>query len=217
MNYIYTAENRLETPHTYAYAEFGGEEFLAAYVRDRRRSTARIGQVIREMEFDDVARLLRDELAASGGMPSSGDALAALHALELDQTVDTARLLDCLLDAHLADVREPVVARWLDRLIQRFEVSKRLYARYRPGFRKGDGDAGHAQPYLMLATILCLNYGANRRLNHLSTLLKLADLLCSLPATVYAARQAVNLGLIINAEVAAVRMLANSKRLHLAA
>ena len=98
---------------------------------------------------------------------------------------------------------------WLDRLIQRFEVSKKLYTRYQPGFRKGQGESGQVDLYRQLGLVLCLRYHATGQLRYLSTLLKLTDLLCSLPPTDNpAGPEAELVGLIVSAEVAAVRALA---------
>lgn len=220
MKYPYTSDNRLDAPITYAYAEFGGEQFLTAYVDDRRQAMARIGQTLRYLPAGEMAHLLRRELMLlPSGQPNGiCSGAATLAELQIDQTLDTAYLLACLLAAQLADAREPAVTLWLDRLVQRFEVTKKLYAGYRPGLRKGEGEAGGVALYLTLALVLCLRYYAGGQLKYLSTLLKLMDLLCSLPVASYAAKNlAHRLGLLISAEVAAVRALARLKGVSIAA
>ncbi len=220
MKYHYTSDNWLDTPVTYAYAEFGGGEFLAAYIHDRRHAVARIGQALQDLPAAEMAQLLRRELMSqsSGQQNGSSDGAAKLNALQIEQAIDTAQLLSCLVRAQLADAREPAVTPWLDRLVQRFEVTKKLYARYEPGFRKGEGDAGRVAPYLMLALVLCLRYHADGQLKYLNTMLKLTDLLCSLPAASYAPENlAVRFGLLIGAEVGAVRALASRKSISIAA
>ena len=81
--------------------------------------------------------------------------------------------------------------------------------RYQPGFRKGQGESGQVDLYRQLGLVLCLRYHATGQLRYLSTLLKLTDLLCSLPPTDNpAGPEAELVGLIVSAEVAAVRALA---------
>lgn len=220
MKYRCTSDNRLDTPITYAYAEFGGSEFLAAYVRDREQAMARVGQALQNLPAAEVAQLLRREFVSqSSGLPNgSCNGAAILNTLQIEQAIDSAQLLDCLLTAQLADAREPAVTPWLDRLVQRFEVTKKLYARYESGFRKGEGDAGRVALYLTLALVLCLRYHADGQLKYLNTVLKLTDLLCSLPVTSYAPENlAVRLGLLVETEVAAVRALASRKGVPIAA
>lgn len=219
MKYPYSSDNRLEAPISYTYAEFGGGEFLAAYVHDRRQATARIGQTLRDLPADEMAQLLRRELVSTASEPNGAcDGAATLGTLQIERAIDTAQLLSCLLAAQLAETREPAATPWLDRLVQRFEVTKKLYAGYQPGFRKGEGDAGRVALYLTLALVLCLRYHADGQLRYLSTLLKLTDLLCSLPVASYASENlATRLGLLISAEVAAVRALASLKGVAIAA
>jgi hypothetical protein len=220
LKYVYTSDNRLETPINYSYAEFGGVEFLAAYIQDRQQAMARIGQPLRDLSATEISQWLQRELlsAASGQPNGARDGAAILRSLQIEQPIDTAHLLDCLLGSQLADAREPAITPWVDRLVQRFEVTKKLYAGYRPGFRTGEGDIGCVPLYLTLALVLCLRYHADGQLKYLSTLLKLTDLLCSLPADSYAAGNlAVRLGLLVGAEVASVRALANLKSVRIAA
>lgn len=216
MKYRYTSDNWLDTPITYAYAEFGGSEFLAAYVRDREQAMARVGQALQNLPAVEMAQLLRRELLSQPN--GSCDGVAILNELQIDRAIDTAQLLNCLLTAQLADAREPAVTLWLDRLVQRFEVTKKLYARYEPGFRKGEGDTGRVALYLTLALVLCLRYHADGQLKYLNTMLKLTDLLCSLPVASYAPENlAVRLGLLVGTEVAAVQALASRKGVPIAA
>jgi len=216
LKYRYTSDNWLDTPITYAYAEFGGSEFLAAYVRDREQAMARVGQALQNLPAVEMAQLLRRELLSQPN--GSCDGVAILNELQIDRAIDTAQLLNCLLTAQLADAREPAVTLWLDRLVQRFEVTKKLYARYEPGFRKGEGDTGRVALYLTLALVLCLRYHADGQLKYLNTMLKLTDLLCSLPVASYAPENlAVRLGLLVGTEVAAVQALASRKGVPIAA
>ena len=201
MNYPYAAENRLDVPHAYMYAPYGGQDFLAAYADDRRVRLAR-------------------HLQGTDGLPPGGlkDALAAAaRALASTRRPDTfspaePTPLQPLLAALLGVLAsgDPAAAQpWLVRVIQRFEVSKKLYAGYAPGFRKGEGEARDPARYAELALCLALAHALSGQLQYLSTLLKLVDLLLSLDAD--ALRPACPpdlLALLVAAELDAVAALA---------
>ena len=84
--------------------------------------------------------------------------------------IGTASLLDALECDPVPD--------WIDRLVQRFEVTKRLYATYDARLRKGDGPVDDLTLYARLAALLARD---TARLDRLNALLKLNDLLLSQP------------------------------------
>ncbi|TVO60272.1 hypothetical protein [Denitromonas ohlonensis] len=191
MNYDYTAEDRLEQPHKYMYARFGGKAFLTAYMADRRaRCDALPGSA---PGGDDAARVtgaLQDPALSNLGIRIAPDAagqdkpsadLRPLDSFSVDATIETSELLEALFDAQFAQRDEAARAFWLRRLTQRFEVSKKLYQRYPPGFRKGDGPNDDIRLYALFSLTLALAWHVQPQLQHLSTLLKLNDLLLSLP------------------------------------
>lgn len=224
MKYSYSGENRLETPAKYTYAAFGGGEFLQAYIRDRQEAIAGLGQAYKDLSWEDIPHLLRREFSSSSGQllstplqPDRVDAPASMpvqiiRALSADQTINTTEVLECLVAIQLTSSGEPAVTVWLDRLVQRFEVSKKIYETYPPGFRKGLGDAHQVRLYWLLAIALCLQYHVDEQLKYLSTLLKLTDLLCSLPTEELKAEScSTGLGWVLCAEIAAIRRLADQK------
>lgn len=102
-------------------------------------------------------------------------------ALNIDEVVNTQELLNGLLACQLTGVHEVKTKEWLDRLVQRFEVSKKLYESYPPGFRKGSGSTKIVSLYWLFGLSLCLYYITTGSIKYLSTQLKISDLLCSLP------------------------------------
>lgn len=69
----------------------------------------------------------------------------------------------------------------LDRLVQRFEVTKRIHDAYRPDWRAEDPTAFHHLPsYLLLADVLACAYERTGMLTYLNALLKCGDTLSSL-------------------------------------
>lgn len=152
IDYPYTDRDLLETREHYFYSTLQGPEFFDAW-RDARRATLDI------LPIGDVSRAKRPDAT---GYPAPGQ--------------DAIRT-DALLDALEADPD----AGWLERLVQRFEVTKRLYDSYDGRLRKPHGDCRDLRPYARLAGLLAGDVAASGDLKHLSTLLKLNDLLCSQP------------------------------------
>lgn len=91
---------------------------------------------------------------------------------------------DLLLDSlHAAISRDPNAGPWpdLDRLLQRFEVTKRLHGEYNAHWRPCDpADYTSLSRYLRFAEVLELAYGATGALPHLNGLLKCMDTLSAL-------------------------------------
>jgi hypothetical protein len=201
VNYPYAAENRLEAPHAYMYAPFGGQEFLVAYVAERRTRLARYPQGAACLSGGNM----KDTLAAAARAFASA---TRPDAFSPDEYTSLKPLLAALLGA-LAAGDQSAAQPWLIRLIQRFEVSKKLYAAYAPGFRKGEGEARDPARYVELALCLALAHELSGQLQYLSTLLKLNDLLLSLDAN---ALRPVSLSealaLLVAAELDAVTALA---------
>ena len=201
MNYPYDAENRLETPHSYMYTPFGGRDFLSAYVFDRR---ARLTQLL--LDAPSLPHVdPKDALLATARALASESALVGFSAAESVTLQPLLAGLLCLLArGDVATVRP-----WLNRIIQRFEVNKKLYAVYAPGFRKGEGEARDPGRYFELALCLALAHSMTGHLQYLSTMLKLVDLLLSLDAsTLLPACPPERLALLVEAELDAVRILA---------
>ncbi|UCV06670.1 hypothetical protein [Dechloromonas denitrificans] len=200
-SYPYTQLNRLEEPHNYMYTPFGGDAFLQAYRADREAVLDRIAGVAdtggeKYLETPVFAYLTAvgwgsERLSSSvSDLALSGAGVhkiaGGLSGFSIVASVNTERLLDALLDAQLSDALCGPVKTWLDRLVQRFEVTKKLYATYPPGFRKGEGANTSVRLYWLLGLSLALFYARTRHLKYLNTLLKVNDLLASLPQEMFA-------------------------------
>lgn len=211
MNYEYCQRNRLEEPHTYMYTPFEGEALLDSYRDNRisamrvysaapdqggefdgalvRHAASRLERIFARESFAipdpfrNLAGLVKPlptehlPTLASLRRPTA----IPLRSLALKDPVDTSELLQALIIAQLADaVGTPEMA-WLDRLVQRFEVSKKMYDAYLPGFRKGEGANTTLRLYWLFGLALSFGFLESNNLKYLNTLLKSCDLLCSLP------------------------------------
>ena len=207
MSYPYSAENRLVSPANYQYAAFGGLTYLSEYLTVRQNALEALGVRSTAPSLPTLERLLAEY--APNAQTSSLEALSVEHAIE------TRFLLDSLISWAVSETPSATGEIWLHRLIQRFEVSKRLYDAYLLGFRKGDGDFAQVDLYVLFAAVLCLRHSETKNLQCLSTLLKTTDLLCSLPAGEFSPKVTQLLALIVGLETIAVRALADKKGLQI--
>ena len=226
MNYPYSATNRLQYPHAYMYSPYGGADFLHGYVEDRLERLRALGASSALPCGAKEARLhavLHGLLAEQGDFPPSGIDLPfgspevpqcrpLQHVFSLKEPVKTDTLLEMLLYRLVnggGGVAEALL--WLDRLLQRFEVSKKLFAEYLPGFRKGAGAGDDVGLYQRFALVLALAYAHRNGLQHLSTLLKVNDLLLSVPAESWSGCSHNSLVFAVAVELHAVQRLARGQ------
>jgi hypothetical protein len=195
MRYEYDGEDRLAAPHHYMYSEYQGAEFVSTYYASRERAISSLA-ADGPAEWGDasaaclVAELRAHRTADAAGelaLPPTPETLArtkALEALSADDAQPTALVLDALAGSLARDSREGGVSTaarmWTGRLVQRFEVTKRLYERYQPGFRRGEGSHEAPALYASLALGLAVGFQRTGKLPLLNCLMKLNDLLISI-------------------------------------
>lgn len=150
--YEFATGDLLEDRNTYFYTAYQGSSFLAAWRRAR-----------------DAA--LRD-LPPAAQRPPVGD---------VKMTGEAGGKTADLLEADFADFERTGVCRNLDRLIQRFEVSKRLHRAYGADWRALDRDDYHDLGlYLRFAELAEASYARTGRLPCLNALIKCLDTMVAL-------------------------------------
>ncbi len=89
-------------------------------------------------------------------------------------------LLDHVFAALSATGNSPESVLWLERLIKKFEVTKRIHESYAEGFLAADKTRRHnLDLYVRLAEVFDLAYRRTDSLPALNALLKIIDTLCS--------------------------------------
>lgn len=242
MSYPYSQMNRLEEPHNYMYTPFQGIAHLQSYQSSRmvvvqRRASAKYGGVEPDNMLMTYAlqalEKLFDAASLEGGkkyrsmlegrrvgifrqgklVGGSLNVLAkGLEKLTTEEQVRTLDLLHALIAEQLTDAQDANTKVWLDSLIRRFEVTKKIYEIYPPGFGKGEGENTSVRLYWLFALALCLFYSESNEIKYLSTLLKVCDLLCSLPANIV--QQHIpehGLSVVLATEIVSVQLLAEKK------
>jgi hypothetical protein len=238
MTYLYTEANRLDAPHSYMYTPFQGEDLLRAYHADRLLILRQVAgspavDAATDAGYERHALPLIEEwldtVSPEAGRPYrvavpeaqsalfvEGDWLngQAMHLsrLNVSESIETLDLVHSLIAAQRLGLHAGLTKEWLDRLVQRFEVSKKIYETYLPGFRKGEGTGRSVRLYWLFAMALCLHYTRNQQLKFLSTLLKVCDLLCSLPQNLLAGYLSSRaMATILAVEIVSVKMLAEER------
>jgi hypothetical protein len=204
IDYEYTAVNRLNTPHKYMYSLYQGDEFLDSYFKNRLENLKRLKRIKKENYKNKVhlflyseasislKKFLDRELSASLKETINSNEVIKLDEAYSDQKVkvlpsfnisnkvNSEDLLISLINNQINKKDKELIKFWLDLLIQRFEVTKKIYKNYQVGFRKGEGGNDNVQLYWMFALSLVLYFHATKKIKYLNTLLKVSDLLCSL-------------------------------------
>ena len=204
MIYEFTKINRIKTPHNYMYFPYQGSIFLDIYLQDRIKNFKNIQEDINNYDQNDLSLYLR----ASENLktfiqknPSEkfneflkriivwedtiklenvNSNINNLSCFNLSNPINTKRLLISLLDSQLNKEGEELIKFWMDLLVQRFEVTKKLYESYQVNFRKGKGRCDIYSVYWFFAISLAISYSSSGNIKYLSTILKVMDLLYSL-------------------------------------
>ncbi len=209
MTYQYTNKNLLESPEKYMYSDFEGRNLFKKYFQNREEVmkkyredsvklfntecsiVQRALQIIKEnllneknAGFENLSKKVEELVIDIPGSIKNVEpekVIKSLHSLDLSQEVSTSTLLNSLIELVILDKKDKIIKFWIDLLVQRFEVTKKLYESYRPGFRKGNGDNTLIKLYWKFALLLVIHYTRSEELKYLNTLIKICDLITSLP------------------------------------
>ncbi len=159
--YPYSQGERLEERNTYFYSAYHGQPFFAAWRASRQAALT--------------------NLPAAQPWP----ARASVAALDSQAGYATQAVLDVLLNG---DLTQPHHRRLAEHLLQRFEVSKRLYRHYTPQF-KAVLDSGYEDLalYVQFAALCLAMHAQPNALPFLNGLLKSLDTLIAVQARLPAA------------------------------
>lgn len=151
MIYPYAEGDLLEQRHDYFYSAFHGAPFLDAWRASRQKATR----------------------TAPASTADAGS-------LDVELSNSTGMMLDRLFEVFAHGSPESEHWRSLDRLVHRFEVSKRIHAAYGTDCKPLDmADYRDLRLYVAFAEVLARAASTSRRLSYLSALLKCMDILCA--------------------------------------
>jgi hypothetical protein len=164
IDYEYSKGNLFDKPESYFYSQYFGSEFLSSYL------------AVRHKKLSDLMTNQKQVLEPS------------YHRLKfltyytdetdykfIDNHLNTCDLLiRRLLDKHTEDFEYI-----FKRLIQKFEISKKLNDQYSSKDLKPTGDNRNILVYILFGLVLIEIYSKTEKLKYFNALLKLSDLLCS--------------------------------------
>ena len=207
VKYSYSQHNLLEQPEKYMYTQFEGDILFKSYFEIRNKfikrskvNIANSSSLIVQLTFEKIIKLFSDNFDNGSQifkLGFEGQKFNASYSKQLideksieknkinffsnKDTIDTLTLLQSLFFSIISDENSSKSKVWINHLIQRFEVTKKIYKEYLPGFKKGHGENNIIRLYWLFAIVLCLYYAKNNEIKYLSTLIKLCDLIISLP------------------------------------
>jgi hypothetical protein len=197
VTYSYAAVDRLREPCTYMYTPFEGADFVRAYHQSRAEVLDRIARTLDGQPhagvvaaagtlaaslatagvFEGAARRLVESLPATPVVPAGRAPLLPTR----QAAVETVEFLDAMVvtlgggSAELGS--EPRY--WLDRLVARFELTRRVYQRYDAKLRGGAGAPDNLALYAKCGLIFALGEQRLGGLKLANVLLKIGDVLAS--------------------------------------
>ena len=179
MGYEYAEGDLLNTPHSYQYTTYLGQPFIASWSTSRKQVIANLPEATR----------------AVGACTSSEKTAALLKSL--------------INDLNTGNTETELLCYWLNRLVKKFEVSKRLYTEYdeTPPHRPSAGSSHlDATLYLLFAECLLLHPDTPRDTRLLNCLLKLCDTLCAI-RTQFHKQSASRLAWVLESEQQMIQLL----------
>ena len=195
MKYAYNKKNLIEEPEKYMYTKFHGIEFINSFIDSRKKiknqtieenpsdysmypilyqTSQKLGKYLsnkypqyleelnKNLHLPDIFKknIIKDEM----------NKLIPIDSFSVNKEVKTNILLKTLFNSIIDDNKMSKINKiWLDRLIQRFEVTKKLYEGYFVGFRKGYGKNNIIENYLLLGIILEVAYIKNKKIKYLKS------------------------------------------------
>lgn len=216
--YRYTQKNLLAERYHYMYTPYEGPDFLRAYLAQRQAMRDQLDEIRERLVAEASTKTaLAEEIrgAVSGTLrtgastPLRSRVLQTLPAQPGTCEFATQVLLLDLWQCHLhypERVAQECPA-WLDFLIKRFEVTKRLYIGYRADLKPRIRSYGQLESYALLAALLIYRHRQTPNLKYLNTVLKLVDLLASAGVAEQSALTQLTSLAAVEAEMAALQAL----------
>lgn len=235
IKYEYTKFNQLEIPQKYEYTNYLGPNFINSYFSNRLEYVKKFKVNNHTNDNFKIYSNFYNIASNRFDLFFSQQPIDWLNFVEISNKdlaeefehfddllsfdpvyniINTESLLFSMLVSQLNNRNDRKVKEWLDRLVQRYEVTKKLYSNYLIGFRKGEGGNDSVSLYWLFALSLALYYVLTSNIKYLNTLLKVNDLLCSLDANFLVEQIPLNgLSLVLSVEVASIKLLSeNIKR-----
>ena len=213
-SYPYSRGDLLHEKAIYNFAPFGGSGFLASYW-ESRHSWVEQTNSDRTTAHDEVLRpfLTLVELIGVGGETAQPNAASQQHPLpRLDAaSIDISDYLRAVFVTCRTAVSAELERTRFLKLLQRFEVTKRIWNSVDVEFRPVAGAIGDRLDLYVLFALCCISaYDRTQHLSFLNAALKTGDIICSQPPLAGTSTVGVLARLVLSAELDAVTELGRS-------
>ncbi len=206
--YKHTVGNRIISPDKYMYTSFEGNNFLKTYYKDRLRHIESAQEFFSYpclykipenlyLKVHNALKLILENNNSSFypnmerlhlNIPSNHNSyyenkqfnIYELSSYNLNTEINSENLITSILNEIVHENSSESIKYWMDLLIQRFEVTKKIYQTYPKNFSRGEGSYDSINTYWIFALSLALYFSKSHNIKYLNTLLKVVDLLCSL-------------------------------------
>ena len=201
MTYSFTNNNLLNTKENYMYSKFYGKSLLFSYFKNRSENIYNYSynKSINENDYyyllidfikkNKKFKFIKTELKKFINEDKENLLLLKkkylsykykpLPNLNRQKKFKTSELLDTIIINIINGKYKTETKKYIELLIKKFEVSKRLYTFYSRDFKKIGNQNKKIDNYLKLSTILAIEYFKKPNNRYLSTLLKINDLIIS--------------------------------------
>ena len=164
MIYNYTEKNLLEYPESYFYSKFNGVLFLESYYSKRHQKLAALGS---DLIINSKFEKLKIEIISKFKILYSKNNKDNLFFYTPDFLLN-------ILNDNNQDLNKK-----FNKIIQKFEITKKIYNKYEIDTFKGTGYNKNLDMYILFGICLIDFYHKTKNLVYLNSILKLSDILCS--------------------------------------
>ena len=198
MKYNFNKKDLLLSRQDYMYTPFYGKDFIDAYEKNRSNYIKKLqskniskkyiylGYIINYIFKKDSNYKNNKELSCIAidlkihniNQLAKSEYCSTLK-LNKRLLINTNKLLDSIIVNYIKNINCTVTNYYLEKIINKFEVSKKIYSTYSSDFKKIGRQNKIVTLYLKLSLLLSLRYIQTSDIRYLSTLLKLNDLISS--------------------------------------
>ena len=162
-NYPYSSENLLEKPQKYQMSPFEGKDFLSSYLNSRKK-IIQILEKNKKNSYDENLNQFKKFID--------------VNFESFSEKIILEKFLSFLI-YNLLEMNKDKTNEYVDLLLKKFEIKKRLYSTYNSEFKEITDDYKNLHNYTLLALIFQIKYKQTKALKYLNAILKLNDILCS--------------------------------------
>ncbi len=199
--YIYCEKNRLIEPHNYMYSEYIGKNLINLYEENRNKLIKfykkQIPKKKNKLKYNDLKVLqklldiakvyfsnskkqLQIKKLQKQFMLLDNDSFVESEVLNYDKNnFDTKKeLYKLIINFNFNNFleKDKLV---LNRILKKFEISKKLYQSYKLDFTEPTGSFDNLKIYWLVLNALLIYYMRDQDLQYLNAILKISDTLCS--------------------------------------